>query len=104
MPDAVDSGMGKRIRNGHLGARDGVLLADHEFRIVRQGRAGHEGRGVLRVGNILRTLFDVALDGIAALEVVSEYAVDESKTNEVRGLSGRIRGDHRGGAGGGERV
>ncbi len=62
------------------------MSRDHSFRFVRQGRDGFEGRHFRRDGDFSGIVFYRALDGIPAVEVVSESPVDQSKTNQVRGV------------------
>src|SRR5579864_5262493 len=69
---AVGAGVGKRIRERDLGAGIVVHVGDHALRIVRQGSPGHEGHNLLRDGDVFGIVFYSALDGIAALEVISE--------------------------------
>ena len=69
----------------------GLYVDHHALRIVRQRRARFERCNLLCDGDFPRTIFHGPFHGISPLEVVGEYTVAKSSTDEVRGLRGRLR-------------
>ncbi len=54
------------------------------YRFLFQRRSRHQGRGILCFYDFPRALSDISLHGVPPVEVVSEYRMDASKTNQVR--------------------
>jgi hypothetical protein len=69
---ALGPRMGRWVRDGQLGKSPVVHFRDDPQRLLCQGRAGLEGRHLLRIANFCRHFFHSAFPGIAAVEVVSE--------------------------------
>ena len=90
LPVALDFGVGQRIRNLHLGSGAGLHVDNHALRIVRQRGTRFEGCNLLYNSNFPGIVFHRSFHGISPLEVVVEFAIAKSQTDEVRGIRSRL--------------
>jgi len=71
VPVVMGSGVGIGIRNGDVGQSAGVFLRHHAFRFLFQRRSRHQGRRLLRFLDFHGAVSNIALYGIAPVEVVN---------------------------------